>query len=255
MFGTQTMESAERKYHAFTLIELLVVISIISILAAILFPVFARARENARRTSCMSNIKNMALAIMMYTQDYDEHLPSISTCGPVKLETGFNSTNSSGCTGGQYLHLWQHTVYPYVKSAQAYNCPSAEAAWDGHYTGRMPFGYNYYIRGDMLAEIQAPSEMIMLGDTDSDHFANSYLMRPDANAAGSNGVKPYDRHLETFNVAFVDGHAKSQKLKPWIPISGMGGGVDSCWKSSKWKKWYPFCEGKTPPSWYAGVLE
>src|SRR5690606_624654 len=77
-----------KKTPGFTLIELLVVIAIIAILAAILFPVFARARENARRTSCLSNIKNMGLAFMQYTQDYDERMPLIQTCGPSTLETG-----------------------------------------------------------------------------------------------------------------------------------------------------------------------
>ena len=88
---------------AFTLIELLVVIAIIAILAAILFPVFARARENARRSSCQSNLKQIGLGIMQYTQDYDEYFP---------------------CGTDNYGDGWAGQIYPYVKSVQIYVCPS-----------------------------------------------------------------------------------------------------------------------------------
>jgi prepilin-type N-terminal cleavage/methylation domain-containing protein/prepilin-type processing-associated H-X9-DG protein len=91
-----------RRPRGFTLIELLVVIAIIAILAAILFPVFARARENARRASCQSNEKQLGLGFMQYTQDYDEKFPS-STYGLVG---------------------WGGMIYPYVKSAEVFKCPS-----------------------------------------------------------------------------------------------------------------------------------
>lgn len=94
--------------RGFTLIELLVVIAIIALLAAILFPVFARARENARRASCQSNMKQMGLAFLQYTQDFDEKFP----CG---------SWSSFGAGAGQG---WGSQVFPYVKSTQVYKCPS-----------------------------------------------------------------------------------------------------------------------------------
>ena len=92
----------------FTLIELLVVIAIIAILAAILFPAFARARENARRVSCLSNQKQLGLGMIQYAQDYDEKFPNLANAG-----TGFNG-----------FYSWDDAIYPYVKSNQAYQCPS-----------------------------------------------------------------------------------------------------------------------------------
>jgi len=105
-----------RNNRAFTLIELLVVITIISILAAILFPVFARARENARRSSCMSNMKQIGLGFMMYTQDYDEKYPNIA------FESGDQVTYPTGIT---FDNNWVVRIYPYVKSVQLFNCPSS----------------------------------------------------------------------------------------------------------------------------------
>ena len=100
----RTKTSGSARKTAFTLIELLVVIAIIAILAAILFPVFARARENARRSSCQSNLKQIGLGILQYTQDYDEYMPV--------------GTTGNG-TGG-----WAGQIYPYVKSLQIFACPS-----------------------------------------------------------------------------------------------------------------------------------
>ena len=94
--------------RGFTLIELLVVIAIISILAAILFPAFARARENARRTTCQSNLKQLGLGFLQYSQDYDETLPR----GQDSLYPGF----SLGIG-------WGGDLYPYVKSSQIFACP------------------------------------------------------------------------------------------------------------------------------------
>src|SRR5687767_3253830 len=101
--------------QGFTLIELLVVIAIIAILAAILFPAFARARENARRASCQSNLKQIGLGVMQYTQDYDERLPFVETYP------------CAGCTTTfvQNYVIWAEVTLPYIKSSQVFICPSA----------------------------------------------------------------------------------------------------------------------------------
>src|SRR6202044_1664058 len=110
------------KYRkAFTLIELLVVIAIIAILAAILFPVFAAAREKARQTTCSINEKQIALAILQYVQDYDENPP----CGQLP----FNGTTSPASIGDG----WGAQVYPYIKSVAIFTCPDnpgAGGTWD-----------------------------------------------------------------------------------------------------------------------------
>src|SRR5436190_15559888 len=103
--------SAPARRTGFTLIELLVVIAIIAILAAILFPVFGRARENARRSSCQSNLKQLGLGLLQYTQDYDEMLPA-----------GYNGVPPAG--NGFWGTGWAGCIYPYVKNGQVYVCPN-----------------------------------------------------------------------------------------------------------------------------------
>ena len=104
----QSKTSVFNLRKGFTLIELLVVVAIISLLAAILFPVFARARENARRVSCLSNEKQLGLGMLQYAQDYDEKFPNLANV----------STGQSG------FYTWDDAIYPYVKSNQVYQCPS-----------------------------------------------------------------------------------------------------------------------------------
>jgi len=120
------MLSSRRR--AFTLIELLVVIAIIAILAAILFPVFAKAREKARCSSCQSNLKQMGVAVLQYVQDYDETFPT-SVLG----QLGIQYPGSAG-----YRGVFTHGIQPYIKSAQIYRCPS-------HSGTELSYGYNEYI--------------------------------------------------------------------------------------------------------------
>jgi prepilin-type N-terminal cleavage/methylation domain-containing protein/prepilin-type processing-associated H-X9-DG protein len=100
--------------RGFTLIELLVVIAIIAILAAILFPVFAQARESARTTSCLSNMKQIGLALRMYNQDYDEKFPNIRLYG--------GPTSATACCN--LCQTWKNVVQPYIKNKGVFGCPS-----------------------------------------------------------------------------------------------------------------------------------
>src|SRR5205823_175043 len=127
--------SLKRVRDAFTLIELLVVIAIIAILAAILFPVFAQARESARTTSCLSNTKQLGLGILQYIQDYDEKFPLWIYCDSVG---GANPSPNSGpgtvdTPWGPWKnnHIgWDKTVQPYVKNVQVFKCPSNDVGVD-----------------------------------------------------------------------------------------------------------------------------
>jgi prepilin-type N-terminal cleavage/methylation domain-containing protein/prepilin-type processing-associated H-X9-DG protein len=226
-----------RERTGFTLIELLVVIAIIAILAAILFPVFARARENARRSSCQSNLKQIGLGAQMYAQDYDEKMVPVNVCGPILLETEKNSGNSSCTAGGAsgaggYYHLWFHILHPYNKSVQLFNCPSTSRStpYAGEYTGSPDYGLNTYVGGLSLAAI--PQVAVTPFAMDS-RGANSYNHGPKPYSASPAVSGAEDRHLETINIVFVDGHVKSVK-KDAYTTDNAAAATDPVWQ-----KWYP----------------
>jgi prepilin-type N-terminal cleavage/methylation domain-containing protein/prepilin-type processing-associated H-X9-DG protein len=124
------MQPSQRRPHGFTLVELLVVIAIIAILAAILFPVFAQAREKARAISCASNAKQMTTATLMYVQDYDETLYPYRTTQPGNPQYNpfWNNPNvgTGACagTGTANAQFWNVLLYPYVKNYDLFKCPS-----------------------------------------------------------------------------------------------------------------------------------
>lgn len=188
----------QKNSRGFTLIELLVVIAIIAILAAILFPVFARARENARRASCQSNEKQMALGIMMYVQDYDEKFP---------MHWGYNQ--------GGVVYSWPVTTQPYTKSKQLYFCPSDtfHNSANAISTANVSYGYNYnWLTMKSLATVNYPSETLLLGDTGLHDPAviAAYVIYP---TLSMTNYSPTNSHLEGCNFAFVDGHVKWLKAE------------------------------------------
>jgi len=191
--------------RGFTLIELLVVIAIIAILAAILFPVFARAREKARQTSCLSNVKELQLAILMYVGDYDE-----TFC------LGVNSDPA-----GNWLYWWA-LIEPYVKNTQVFICPSVAdesmygETWNSR--GRLSIGLNRDMEDRTtniaysLAEYAYPAETIQLADSvpnDVGSGGRGYQVMADREPNTQSGIGM--RHNEGTNVGLLDGHAKWYK--------------------------------------------
>src|SRR5580693_8128011 len=121
MLSVKTVSTNKR---GFTLIELLVVIAIIAILAAILFPVFAQAREKARAISCLSNLKQIGTANLMYVQDYDEtYYQNLWPGGCPAAQTGYWTDSIQLGLGIQPQELWPVLLYPYVKNGQLFSCP------------------------------------------------------------------------------------------------------------------------------------
>jgi len=197
--------------RGFTLIEILVVVAIISLLAAILFPVFARARENARRASCLSNLKQIGLAWFQYAQDYDEKFPPNYTC------TVWTSTT---CTKQALWYSYDTTTYPgllnpYIKNAQIFRCPS-QSGTQGYGYNRRGFslypGYSSDGTIASLSAIVAPSQLIVIADSYADQYYiwNDPTDSHDATIA-TWGIYPY--HLGTGDVLWADGHVKAEKVQ------------------------------------------
>ena len=166
----------KRMPNGFTLIELLVVIAIIAILAAILFPVFGRARENARRSSCQSNLKQLGLGLLQYAQDYDETLP----VGSRTFQNGGTLSVGLG---------WAGQAFPYVKSTQVFTCPSDTSRTQNGYP--MSYGYNISIaRTDgaaisgKLAKFNETARTVMLSEGGG---TNAMITNPEESGGPTNG--------------------------------------------------------------------
>jgi prepilin-type N-terminal cleavage/methylation domain-containing protein/prepilin-type processing-associated H-X9-DG protein len=240
--------------RGFTLIELLVVIAIIAILAAILFPVFAQAREKARQATCLSNMRQMAMASRMYLSDYDD------TVVPCYL---YSSHSSSGTlpTGKPYLEWWMDLLHPYVKSAPLWYCPNWSALYDygrasfpeGEGPGRRKLrwslgcnNWHYWPGGEKQpakllgamgvnrpgltinsteAEIENPANLLMAIDaispelwTPPQHDWRNLVAKAGPNGGTLRG-DVHQRHSGGMNAFFVDGHAKwmrETKREMWL---------------------------------------
>ncbi len=209
--------------RAFTLVEMLVVVAILGILAAILFPAFARARENARRASCMSNLKQLDLGLLQYTQDYNERLPNVTDgAAGAGMGGGWTFYSAFGPPSSAFDPS-KGSLFPYVKSAQIYVCPSdslGQSQGQSYATNSClnpgPQDATSHLReGKSLAAFAETSKWMALGEEGT----------PDNSATSTNDGFLYiktdsisDRHMEGSNIAFLDGHVK------WIRDTQMEGG-------------------------------
>jgi len=193
----------------FTLIELLVVIAIIAILAAILFPVFARAREKARQASCLSNVKQILLGAQMYCQDYDERFP-----------TGRNCNWADGGPFGTHVVVLQ----PYVKNWQLFICPSVEGYVINPSILQPPvsyvasYGFNHLACSYKLGQIENPAEQVYTLDCRNAwiDYAGAIWDRVSGRGLGyyyGNASQPTNWHNDGLNVGYFDGHAKWTKTQ------------------------------------------
>lgn len=241
-----------RSRWGFTLIELLVVIAIIAILAAILFPVFAKAREAARKTSCTSNLRQLSTAMAMYRTDYDSAFPFGGW-----FATGMDATND-----------WQNSIFPYVKNKGAYRCPSST---DIHNDSDEHQDWNRtatdYIYNNQLganrtplkeSAVVAPADCVMLLEGHSDWnsqtcippgfttpVGNNYWCR-EYSTFGNNGdlvtgtwngsthVWGLTRHDGGVTTAFADGHVKF--LTGINPVNGSADTISQLQSRIPWVK-------------------
>lgn len=218
------LDVSKMQRPAFTLVELLVVVAIIALLAAILFPVFGRARENARRSACQSNLKQLCLAAIQYTADYDERWMAISSTSATTVPNTLLDP----------VVRWSAVMDPYVKNPQIYMCPSKANGQSA------TFGYTHNMRltgqdatmaygnGRPLAAIPLPAQTPAFVDARAYYangtpsnarglhfafqtnqgFAWAYQTSTGGYARLSNGLSDGNAHFDGMNIAFADGHVK-----------------------------------------------
>ena len=203
------------KRQGFTLIELLVVIAIIAILAAILFPVFARAKAKARATACLSNVKQLMVSAKMYQSDWDDCFPCWKETAGATFEGWF--VRASGVWPGTVLDVAAGQLTPYIQNLDIIVCPDWERATSTGITTptiHQYFSYlsNYFVNGKSEGAIPNPSGIIALcdGAVGTSCTTEMYTIKLPYSwgmTFASNCKRPGDRHSSVFNAAFCDGHA------------------------------------------------
>ena len=232
-----TSHASSTRSRGFTLIELLVVIAIIGILAAILFPAFAKARAAAQRTSCVSNLRQIGMGLLQYIEQYDGTMPASAWGGP-----NFNSNSTN-------RYKWMDAMYPFIRDENFFVCPSdpmGKYVYHRNIVDQSAFpnygsyGQNgaYRDLGDNLtpprsavgapvlaSSIAQPSQTIWAADNNNRSGSNGSFgftwqnasLQPPPPISNTYGQRQLDtiieRHLETVNVLWCDGHVKSTKLE------------------------------------------
>jgi len=226
------LKTQHPRREAFTLIELLVVIAVIGILAAILFPVFAQARERARRTACLSNMKQIGLAVHMYMQDHDGRVPICND----------NTTPTTADDNG----YWWITLFKYTKDDGVFVCPSWQQtttptgliAWETPPNPAQPFDHAGIVGTYVWNETMdgAPESKLAGRSADgveygpaqvvavAEGFNGSHIWKPEhvTPLNGNTERRLREFHQEGMNVAYADGHAKwikntQMKRRLWAP--------------------------------------
>jgi prepilin-type N-terminal cleavage/methylation domain-containing protein/prepilin-type processing-associated H-X9-DG protein len=228
-------EKSVAKKGGFTLIELLVVIAIIALLAAILFPVFARARDNARRSTCISNIKQVGLGILQYCQDNDERYPPSVTGWPA------GAPGNDGKIYWDGAHFWEQMIFPYVKSHQIFFCPSTANRMDSPQEAGSTDPLSNILNGNYglseqyntakMSIVTQPANKYMLLEWGIYQVEAYYAANPTGSyylpGVGRQGVScstvmanfkndcENGRHFEGSTIGYADGHVK------WLKTSNI----------------------------------
>jgi prepilin-type N-terminal cleavage/methylation domain-containing protein len=224
---------SRRPRPGFTLIELLVVIAIIAILAAILFPVFAQAREKARQATCLSNLKQLSLGILMYVQDYDERFPP---------PAGLIYTSPEGKSNCMECNGWELLTKPYTKSDNIYFCPD----WrriplvQGGMKGNPDWYYGSYglaagFLGHTIAEVAFPTQKVMDYDIAAYHDPATGPLWTNCCTSGCQKtcVNPTIIAGKIFVAAFADGHSKLMNMDRTIGPTPLRFDMDCGWNPAE----------------------